>query len=86
MTTLATNVVSTGSVGSGSISLKRPDGRYLIIHGGATTATSIFDPLGIVPVTAGPTLTGNAASGTAAALLPNGKYLILVGGTTSWGV
>ena len=69
-----------GNAGAGSISLRRPDGRYLVIHGGGVTSTTILDPYGYFPSIAGPTIASACTTGTNAFQRPDGRYVILCGG------
>lgn len=83
--------VATGAVlpGAGSISLKRPDGRYLVVHAnGSAGLTSLYDPWGVTAIAAGPAVCGGltAAANTNAFLRQDGKYVILCGGLVNWGV
>ncbi|MBX4195607.1 hypothetical protein KW796_01465 [Candidatus Parcubacteria bacterium] len=84
---MATTTIATGgTVNTGAIAVKRPDGRYVIFHGGAANLSSIFDPYNITAAVAGPPPGGACTTGTNAFLRPDGKYVVICGGTTGWGV
>ena len=70
------------STGVGALAFKRPDGKFLIVLGGVTTATSIFDPVANT-FTAGPVLTAAAGDGAQVIPLPNGRVLIVHGNFTN---
>ena len=56
-----------------------PDGLFVIIDGGATTHTNIYDPF-LNQVTAGPALTSTATSGTVVLRRPDGRITVMLGG------
>jgi len=77
-----TGNVPTGTISSGSFSLKRPDGKFLVVLGGGSAVTNIYDqyaPPGS-RFTLGPALTGTAANQAAFAILnADGTFTILPG-------
>lgn len=76
--------IPTAANGAGGFALKRPDGKYLIVLGNASTATNIYDPDNNV-YSRGPTLTAGAAIGASAIPNADGSFTIVHGGgaTTS---
>jgi hypothetical protein len=50
--------------------IKRPDGKYLIVHANNNTGTSVYDPVANSAV-AGPVLTGNADEAALAVVRPD---------------
>jgi hypothetical protein len=89
-TTMSLIRVAIGNTGpgAGSVALKRPDGRYLLVHGNNSGYTSVFDPYGRATVVAGPSFGGvvttPAGAGTNAFQRWDGRYIVLGGGTTAW--
>ncbi|MBI3888453.1 hypothetical protein HY311_01525 [Candidatus Nomurabacteria bacterium] len=83
------NTATTAGVGVGSIALPRPDGKYTLICGtatGATTTTTNIDTMGTVPSSLGPgTTIAITGAGTVAYKRPDGKYLVTIGASTSVG-
>ncbi|MGZ6004940.1 MAG: beta strand repeat-containing protein [Candidatus Saccharimonadales bacterium] len=77
--------VPSASIGYGASAIRRPDGKYLIIHGNNSTSTSKYDPSATASAfTSGPTLSGSAAFiGSFSIQRPDGKYLLVKGGNTS---
>ena len=80
--------VPSANVTTGSFAIPRPNGSWLVGHGGAQT-TSIYDPSSTGPgnggtFIAGPTWTSvtatNAGAGAHTIQLPDGKFLIFLGG------
>jgi hypothetical protein len=74
--------LATGNAYTGSYSIQRPDGKFLLINGG--TATNIYDPIANIFV-AGPSVaTGAVTRGPGAVQLPDGRFLLVNGnGTTA---
>jgi hypothetical protein len=86
LSALGVNVVASGSVGAGAVALKRPDGKYQMVHGGGSAGlTSIFDPRGVAPTIAGTATCGGVAiaTGTNAFLRDDGRYVVMCGGFNS---
>ncbi|MDP2815910.1 MAG: hypothetical protein Q8O19_04450 [Rectinemataceae bacterium] len=73
-TTGAANTV----LGRGALAFKRPDGKFLVVLGGATTTTNIYDPV-LSTFTLGPVTTGVVGRGALVIPLPNGRVLIAHG-------
>lgn len=72
---------TTGNVTTGSFLIPRPDGKWILGLGGATT-TNLFDPSSVPAFTAGPALTtGSPGAGTHVIQLPDGRFMVLIGGT-----
>jgi hypothetical protein len=75
------NGTGTGqAIATGSIAFQRPDGKFLLVAGGGTAVTKIYDPATNTFGT-GPNLILNTTTGTHALQRQNGKYLVFVGGT-----
>jgi hypothetical protein len=71
--------LNTGTADGGSHSILRPDGKYLVINGGATATTNIYDPVANTFST-GPTLSsGVAYTGGFSIQRPDGKFLVVNG-------
>jgi hypothetical protein len=71
------------SPSNGSHSIQRPDGKFLIILGGISTITNIYDPVANT-IAAGPALPATAGAGSHSIQRPDGKFLIILGnGTTA---
>ncbi|MGH7246076.1 MAG: beta strand repeat-containing protein, partial [Candidatus Levyibacteriota bacterium] len=75
---------TTGTWGAGALALPRPDGQALIIEGGASANTQLYDPYNGTTsqgsFTAGPSLPSGCeinGAGSVAIQLPNYTYLIL---------
>jgi hypothetical protein len=91
-TTMTQITVAVGATapGAGAIALKRPDRRYLLVHGNNSGYTSIFDPFNQVAAVAGPWFFGGstvpAGAGTNAFQRYDGRYVVIGGGTTAWGL
>lgn len=66
----------------GAIFLERPNGTYLLIQGGNTANTSIYDP-GTNTFSAGPGVGGNVDWGGHAFRLPDGKFYVTLGNSTT---
>ena len=75
---------TSGNIYTGSHTIQRPNGTFLIVHApsGGSTATSIYDPE-TNTFTAGPVLTGSAGTGSHSIQRPDGKFLILHGQSTT---
>jgi hypothetical protein len=80
--TCSGNCVPTTYAKRGALAFKRPDGKYLVVLGGASTTTNIYDPVAST-FTAGPAVTANVARGSQVIPLPNGRVLIIHGNTTA---
>ena len=79
-------IAGAATVGAGAISLRRPDGRFLLVHANNTNATSIFDPYDVAAAVTGPTVCTTSTSNYANAFQrPDGRYVIMCGGGTTWG-
>lgn len=72
--------IPTAANGLGGFSLKRPDGKFLVVLGNATGTTNIYDPVADTFV-AGPSLSQSAVAGCGAFTMPNidGTYTIMHG-------
>ncbi|MDP2952240.1 MAG: hypothetical protein Q8O76_02845, partial [Chloroflexota bacterium] len=70
------------AAGAGAHALQRPDGKFLIVRGNATTGTDIYDPVANT-VSAGPVLGGAAGAGAHALQRADGKFLIVRGNNTT---
>ncbi len=64
---------------TGAFAFKRPDGKFLVVVGGGSRVTNIYDPIANT-FTAGPLLTQAAGEGALPIALPNGNVLVLHGG------
>jgi hypothetical protein len=81
-TTSASAQTLTGNAGAGALALPRPDGRYLVIHGGGLTTSSLVDPKGFASVVAGPAVTASNA-GTVAFKRFDGRFIYTNGGAVT---
>ena len=73
----------TQNLGMGALAFKRPDGKFLIVIGGGTTGTNLYDPV-LEKYTANPVvLTANAGAGAQAIPMPTGRVLIVLGNYTT---
>jgi hypothetical protein len=79
--TTAGQVTTPGVIGTGAFALNRPDGKYLIIAGGASTSMQIYDSVAGT-VTASGTLNGVAGQGALALPAMNGRYRIISGASS----
>lgn len=83
MTTGPTIVgTAANNAGQGSIFLERPNGTYLLIQGGNTSNTSIYDPSANT-FSAGPSVGSNVDWGGHAFRLPDGRYYVTIGNSTT---
>ena len=73
---------SGNNAGQGAIFLERPNGTYLLIQGGATSNTSIYDP-STNSFSAGPSVGGNVDWGGHAFRLPDGRFYVTLGNSTT---
>lgn len=73
---------SGNNAGQGAIFLERPNGTYLLIQGGNTANTSIYDPSNN-SFTAGPGVGGNVDWGGHAFRLPDGRFYVTLGNSTT---
>lgn len=75
------------NIGAGSMSISRPNGKYLVVHGGTVLTTSIYDPVAGTFTAGNAIIPGNGTGFSAGAIaLPraNGMYVIIIGtGTTA---
>ena len=81
--TLTAPAAGTGTgqnIGAGAVAFQREDSRFVLVAGGGSNTTRIYDQSGNA-FTAGPTLPLNATSGTNAFQRPDSKFMILIGGT-----
>ena len=73
-------VTTSGSMGLGGQVILRDDGKYIVIHGGASTGVSLWDGSTTGAMSAAPTALTNAAGAGAIALKrPDGRYLVVSG-------
>ena len=80
--TCSGNCTPTAGTGLGALAFKRPDGKFLVVIGNATTTTNIYDPVAST-FTAGPALTAASGRGALTIPLPTGRVLILHGNFTA---
>jgi len=80
--TTASQPVVDSAIGAGAMSITRPDGKYLIIKGGATGTTSLYDSVAGT-ITSSQTIicNGTTTVGIGALALPraDGKYTLICG-------
>jgi YVTN family beta-propeller protein len=75
--------LASGNISTGAHAIQRPDGKVLVVNGGGTATTNIYDPA-TNTFTAGPNLnTGTAGYGAHSILRPDGKFLVVNGNTTA---
>jgi len=73
-------VTTAAAMGLGGQVILRDDGKYIIIHGGASTSISIWDGSATGTMSAAPTALTNAAGAGAIALRrPDGRYKVISG-------
>ena len=70
------------NIGAGSMSISRPDGKYVVLHGGAVLTSAIYDSVANTFSAGQTVVTGNGTGlGAGALLLPkaDGKYVFILG-------
>ncbi|MBI4180969.1 MAG: prepilin-type N-terminal cleavage/methylation domain-containing protein [Chloroflexi bacterium] len=77
-----TNVGPPAALGAGGHAIRRPNGTFLVIRGGGTTTTYIYDPVAN-SFSTGPSLTGSAGAGSNSFQRPDGKFIIIRAGGSS---
>ncbi|MCK4891470.1 MAG: DUF2341 domain-containing protein, partial [Candidatus Pacebacteria bacterium] len=77
--TFSSGPTLTTSAGSGSHSIQRPDGKFLVMHG--SIATSIYDPVEN-SFASGPSI-GDIGFGSHSIQRPDGKFLVIHGETST---
>lgn len=70
------------AIGAGALTISRTDGKYLLIRGGSTTGTAIYDSYANTFVASTAT-TANVGAGALALPRPDGKYELILGGATA---
>ena len=81
LTTASQPLLNT-TIGAGAMSITRPDGKYLIINGGATGTTSLYDPMAGTITNSQTIMCNNTTTvGIGAIALPmaNGLYTVICG-------
>ena len=79
--TAPTNGTGTGqNIGAGAIAIQRPDSKFLIVAGGGTNVTRIYDPATNAFINSIPTMLNNGA-GNLAFQRADGNFMIVMGGT-----
>ena len=71
----------TVALADGAHAIPMQDGRFLIIHGGALTSTTVYDP-STDTFSSGPTITAGGA-GRHSVMNPNGTWQLIAGGGTA---
>lgn len=70
------------AAGAGAHAVALADGRFLIVHGGGASTTSIYNPASD-GIAIGPTLTGNAGAGAHTLPRSDGSFLVVHGNATT---
>ncbi len=71
------------AIGAGANSISRPDGKYLVIRGGATTTMYIYDSKAETFTASPNVLSAAAGAGSLAIPRPDGKYLVVHGNSVA---
>lgn len=77
-TSFTADVGPSAALGAGGHAIRRPDGIFLVVRGGGTTTTYIYNPVANTFST-GPALKGNAGAGSNSFQRPDGKFLVIHG-------
>ncbi len=76
-------VTTSAAMGIGGHVILRDDGRYVIIHGGGLTSTSLWDGTTAGAMSTAGTLSNAVGAGSIALKRPDGRYLIVSGNASA---